>query len=144
MKKKIFNVIDVWDTTGESDWARRRKDPFAKYLSDILLYYQESGAYINVSLPPGRTINSNFKVIPNSYINDRDELKEYIDNNELDELIICGIHLFACIHNSDTGYYSMVELFENTKIAVTLTQPGKPVNDPGPEYKNSLNEWCYY
>ncbi|MBT4207695.1 hypothetical protein HOE22_05065 [Candidatus Woesearchaeota archaeon] len=143
MLKTIFNVIDVWDTThrhydttGEMEWARRRLDPFAKYLSDILLYYQESGAHINVSLPDGQTSNSNFKVIPNSYINDSDELKEYIDSNELDELLICGIHLFACVHEGPTGYYSMVELFENTKIAVTLTQPMKPIS--------LANEWCYY
>jgi len=30
----------------------------------------------------------------------------------------------------------MVELFENTKIAVTLTQPMKPIS--------LANEWCYY
>ena len=129
----LINVIDVWDTTKisypnlsnetivdiETDMCE-----FSKFLSIKLNSFKKQGAHINIAMHhhspnPYFTFYNHQNL---TYIEQSDELKQYMDNNNLTQLIICGAHLFKCISNRPTGYAKMKTMVPNTKIAITLSR----------------------
>ena len=134
MSHTLINVIDVWDTT-QMPWPNRSdqtiKDiqtdmcEFSKFLSIKLESFKKQGAHINIAMHyyspnPHFTFHKHHDV---TYIEQSDELKQYMDNNNLTQLILCGAHLFKCISARATGYHSMKTIVPNTKVAITLCRP---------------------
>ncbi len=135
MSHTLINVIDIWDTD-EIPFTDISKESitvikqdmceFSKFLSTKLDSYRKQGAHINIAMhhhspnPYFTFLSENKNEL--TYIEQSDLLEEYMNKNNLTQLIICGAHLFKCISSRSTGYDNMKKIIPNTKIAITLSR----------------------
>ena len=131
VKNMFINVIDTWETP-ESEHLkyptlREEGNAFCKFLNIKLKHYQTQGAHINFALYDNHKLNSEFSSnLISTRIWKSDELVDYITENNLDRLVICGQHLHECVLTRKTGYNKMKTMLPNVFVSPTLCRPYPP------------------
>ena len=125
----LINVIDVWEVpeTEILKYPILGEDVsyFARFLNKKLIHYKTLGAHINFATHEGHEPHSELSSILTSeyfgnVMTSPIEMLDYLNDNNLTRLVICGQHLHRCIMDRPTGYTRMKTYVTNIAVALTL------------------------